>query len=74
MITQASKKLIRWREKRGLSQTALAKELSVAQPTVSDWEAGRKTPRTKHVLAITAVTKGAVPMKDWIVPAESAHA
>ena len=74
MITRASTKLTKWREERDLSQTALAKTLGVAQPTVSDWEAGRKTPRTKHVLAIAKLTKNAVPLADWLAPSESAHA
>lgn len=32
------------REKIGLAQKALAADMDVTQPTISDWEAGRKTP------------------------------
>lgn len=53
-----------------MSQTSLARELGVSQPTVSDWIRGRKTPRTKHVLAIAALTRGGVPLRDWVVPAD----
>lgn len=74
MTTQAAEKLVRWRKKRGLSQTALAEELGVAQGTVSEWEGGRKMPRTQHVLAIAKLTRNAVPLADWLAPVGSAHA
>lgn len=35
------------REKKGIGQKALAADLRVTQPTISDWEAGRKVPSSK---------------------------
>lgn len=35
------------REKRGLPQKALAADLGVSQPTICDWESGRKIPSAK---------------------------
>ena len=40
------------REERGLQQKELAIELGISQPTVSDWEAGRKTPSAKSTLKL----------------------
>ena len=47
------------RQRLGWSQSDLARRMHVAQPTVSGWEAGRKSPRTKilarlaHVLGVS---------------------
>ena len=38
------------RESRGLQQKELAIELGISQPTVSDWEAGRKVPSAKSTM------------------------
>ena len=40
------------RELRGMQQKELAIALKVSQPTVSDWEAGRKTPSGKSLVKI----------------------
>lgn len=36
------------REKMGIEQKQLAVDLGVSQPTISDWENGRKTPSAKR--------------------------
>lgn len=40
------------RENRGMQQKELAIALNVSQPTVSDWEAGRKTPSGKSLIKL----------------------
>lgn len=40
------------REEMGIDQVFLAKKLSVSQPTVSNWESGRKAPSNKSVLKL----------------------
>lgn len=37
------------REERGMQQKELALDLGVSQPTISDWEAGRKIPAGKRL-------------------------
>lgn len=41
------------RRKKGLNQKEVAAALGVSQPTVSDWEAGRKMPTRKHLLRLS---------------------
>lgn len=40
------------REARGLQQKQLSIDLGVSQPTISDWESGRKHPSSKSVAKI----------------------
>lgn len=40
------------RESRGLQQKELAIEPGISQPTVSDWEAGRKVPSAKSTMKL----------------------
>ena len=40
------------REKTGLQQKELAAALGVTQPTISDWEAGKKAPSSKSAAAL----------------------
>lgn len=40
------------REERGIPQKQLAIDLHVSQPTVSDWESGKKTPSAKNTKRI----------------------
>jgi DNA-binding XRE family transcriptional regulator len=40
-------KLMRYREKRGLSQSDVAKLIGVAQSTYCDWESDVTTPKAK---------------------------
>jgi len=55
-----------WRENQALSQVAAAERIGVSQPTYSDYERGRKIPRTQLALKIQAVTDGAVPVAAWV--------
>lgn len=56
-----------WREGKGLSQSAAGDLLGVTQVTVSDWESGRKMPRTAAAFRIQDVT--GVPARAWTVDA-----
>ena len=40
------------REKKGYNQKQLSELLNVSQPTVSDWECGRKSPTRKNLVAL----------------------
>lgn len=40
------------RTKRGLGQKEVAYKLGVTQPTISDWESGRKTPTLDNIKAL----------------------
>ena len=40
------------REKYKIGQKVLASEIGVSQPTISDWEAERKTPSSKNIALI----------------------
>jgi transcriptional regulator with XRE-family HTH domain len=40
------------REKKGLQQKELSIDLGVSQPTISDWESGRKQPSSKSAAKI----------------------
>lgn len=48
-----------------LSQDEAAKSVGVHANTWSDWENGRKTPRTETALEIDVLTKGACPIESW---------
>lgn len=73
---RAPAELKKWREAEGLSQGEAGKRIDVSQPSWSDYEAGRKTPRTKLALKIADLTKGAVSVDMWaedetgVTPAE----
>lgn len=44
--------LKRLREERGIDQKVLAIDLNVSQPTISDWENGRKTPSVENLVRL----------------------
>lgn len=67
----ASKKLRAWRKKQDLSQTEAARLLEVSQPTYSEYETGRKVPRTAKAFEIEAKTKGAVKASGWAMDVET---
>lgn len=54
-----------WRKSAGKSQTECAETLGVRQATWSEWEAGHRSPRIKHALAIAKMSGGAVPIEVW---------
>lgn len=65
-VPLASLQLKRWRtEVARLTQTAAAGIFDVQQPTYSEYETGRKTPRTVLALKMAEVTEGAVPVPSW---------
>lgn len=64
--------LPKWRELHGYSQTKGAEVLRFSQPTLSDWEAGRKVPSTKNLVAIEQRTGGFVPVMSWLTRASAA--
>ncbi len=45
-------KIAKLREKHGLSQAAVARDLGVSQSAVSQWECGAAQPSTVHLQAI----------------------
>lgn len=54
-----------WREVEDLTQGEAAKLLGVSQPSWSDYEQGRKIPRTVLAVKIAILTKGFVPVESW---------
>lgn len=54
-----------WRKAEGISQEKAAEIIGVHQNTWSDWEGGRKSPRTDTALEIDVLTKGACPVEAW---------
>jgi DNA-binding XRE family transcriptional regulator len=65
MVPVAARLLRTWRRVADKTQGWCADELGVAQPTWSEYENGRKTPRTKHALKLVVMTCGAVPIEAW---------
>ena len=65
-ITVGARRLSRWIGERGMSHRKLAARLSVSQPTVSRWLAGRAVPAWPHIEAIAVETAGAVRPDDWL--------
>lgn len=47
--------LLNYRIKHGLSQSDLAEKLSVSQNTISQYESGKRTPRTKQLSHIAEI-------------------
>ena len=41
------------REQKGLQQKELAVDIGISQPTVSDWESGRKIPSAKSTMKLS---------------------
>lgn len=54
-----------WRKAEGISQEEAAERVGVHQNTWSDWEGGRKSPRTDTALQLDVLTKGACPVEAW---------
>ncbi len=65
MAMQAPALLRSWRVGAGLTQEAAAHLIGVSQPTYSDYEHGKKVPRTQKALEIEQTTGGAVPVTAW---------
>jgi transcriptional regulator with XRE-family HTH domain len=66
----ASQLLPKWRDSQGLKQGPAAKLFGVTQPMLSEYETGKKTPRTVQALKIAEITKGFVPVTAWGEPPE----
>lgn len=65
MVPVASRLLKEWRQGAGKTQGEVAGALPVRQATWSEYESGRKTPRTTVALKIAELTDGAVPVTAW---------
>lgn len=63
--------MTKWRETRGVTQTAAATMVGVRQATWSDWENGKKRPHIPQALKIAEVTLGDVPVEAWAESATS---
>lgn len=61
----AAAELKTWRKSLSLNQTAAAKVIGVSQPTYSEYETGRKTPRTVKAIEIQEKTGGKVSVAAW---------
>lgn len=48
------------RDAKGFNQKEIASALGVSQPTVSDWEAGRKMPTRKNLLRLAELLDSSV--------------
>jgi len=71
MVPVASRLLKEWRKDAGKTQGEAAAEIvgptgrPIRQATLSEYESGRKTPRTTTALNIAKLTDGAVPVSAW---------
>ena len=54
-----------WLRKNGVSANEFAKNLNIAQPTLSRWMSGKALPTVDHAVAIEAATGGAVSCGTW---------
>lgn len=59
-IDELLARLPRLRELLGWNQTALAKRVGVTQPTICDWENGRKYPSRRNERTLRAVLAAAM--------------
>jgi len=63
-----SVKLGEWLKREKMTQEAFGTLISSDQGHVSDLVRGKVRPRLESVARIEAVTKGAVPVQDWMNP------
>ena len=52
MIHMMKERIKRARHERGWSQAELARRMSVTQPSVAEWESGRKAPSMKNLVRL----------------------
>ncbi len=52
MIAMMKERIKRARLERGWSQAELARRMPVTQPSVAEWESGRKTPNMKNLVRL----------------------
>ena len=64
-LSEGVKKLRDFLKTTKVSRRKAAKAVSVSNPTMLDWLAGRKTPTPAHRQAIAIWTGGAVPECGW---------
>ena len=57
--------LTMWMQNRGVSQSALAKQLGISQPTLSRYLKGKTVPNVKVANKIAVLTKGAIAPNLW---------
>jgi transcriptional regulator with XRE-family HTH domain len=65
MLSLAAKLLADWRKEKGLTQKDAAALFGVSQPMLSEYEDGKKVPRTLLALKIEQVTEGRVRIATW---------
>lgn len=65
MVPVAARLLRVWRKRSGRTQGQAAALLPVRQATWSEYETGRKTPRTTGALKLADITGDAVPIGQW---------
>lgn len=52
MIAMMKERIKRARQERGWSQVELARRMTVTQPSVAEWESGRKAPSMKNLVRL----------------------
>lgn len=65
MVTEGAKALRRVAQDRGLSKTAIAREIGVSHPTVIDWLRGHKRPSWPNRFRIRDWSGGAITAESW---------
>ena len=58
-------KLTTYRKDAGLTMLKTAEALGVSEAIISLWEAGKRTPRFRHIRMVEKFTNGAVTANDW---------
>lgn len=65
------KKLIEFRNGKGLSQSNLARQLKVTPSTLHRIEAGTQVPQIKVAARIAKLTSGSPSVEDWAIASET---
>lgn len=68
---ERGRRLREWRVGAELTITAAAAQAGVKHPTWIDWESGARKPSLAKALAIESMTKGAVTVEAWGIPADA---
>jgi DNA-binding transcriptional regulator YdaS (Cro superfamily) len=71
-LTSAAELLQAFLQRNGVTQVAAGLALGVSGPTIYDWVAGKKRPRTHHREAIALWTNGEVVVDAWLDDSERA--
>ena len=59
-------KLKAWREKYGISQEELARQLGITQQAVANWELGIRHPKKRFWKKLISLTNGEITLDDFL--------